>query len=52
MIDEHDPPEEVPHADTELRDRLQAAGCTGPAWEMAAKERFSSWCECVGRQGI
>lgn len=38
MTDEQDPSEEVPHADLELRDRLQAAGCTGPTWEYIATE--------------
>jgi DNA-directed RNA polymerase specialized sigma24 family protein len=38
MIDENEPPEEVPDADVELRDRLQATGCTGPAWDYVASE--------------
>jgi hypothetical protein len=39
MIDEYDPSEDgVPHADAELRDLLQPAGCTGPTWEYVATE--------------
>lgn len=33
MTDGQNPPEEVPHADIELRDRLQAAGCSGRLWD-------------------
>jgi DNA-directed RNA polymerase specialized sigma24 family protein len=39
MTSEHDRPEEVvPHADIELRDRLQAVGCAGPVWDLVAAE--------------
>lgn len=38
MTDEQDRPEEVPHADIELRDGLQAAGCSGPVWDYVAAE--------------
>lgn len=34
----NDNPEDVPHADIELRDQLQATGCTGPEWEYVATE--------------
>jgi DNA-directed RNA polymerase specialized sigma24 family protein len=38
MTDGPDPPEEVPHADTDIRDQLQAAGCSGPLWDYVATE--------------
>ena len=40
MIAEHEPPEEVPHADIELCDRLRAANWAGPTWEYFATELF------------
>jgi DNA-directed RNA polymerase specialized sigma24 family protein len=38
MTSEHGGPEEVPHADAALRDRLQAVDCAGPLWERVATE--------------
>lgn len=38
MISAHGEPGEGPHADIELRDRLQAAGCEGPVWDYVAFE--------------
>jgi DNA-directed RNA polymerase specialized sigma24 family protein len=38
MTSEHGGPEEVPHADAALRDRLQTVGCAGPLWERVAAQ--------------
>ncbi len=38
MSDDRELPEKVPAADVVLRDRLRAAGCAGPVWELVATE--------------
>ena len=38
MLDEHAQPQEVPHADIELCDRLRAVAVAGPVWDRVARE--------------